>query len=99
MGSAPLLQALADRGANLLDVSLGPGLGGAAVEAIEEKGLELLVRGSLPVFADQVAEATALNREHLYRILSERGDPALRSLEAVLDALGFRLAVELKESA
>jgi len=46
-----------------------------------------------------LAEATALNREHLYRILSERGNPALRSLEAVLDALGFRLAVELKESA
>jgi len=46
-----------------------------------------------------LAETTAINREHLYRILSERGNPALRSLEAVLGALGFRLAVERKESA
>jgi len=41
-----------------------------------------------------LADATTLNRA---RILSERGNPALRSLEAVLDALGFQLAVELKE--
>jgi probable addiction module antidote protein len=46
----------------------------------------------------QLAEATELNREHLYRILSENGNPELRSLEAVLDALGFRLSVSLKEA-
>ncbi len=46
-----------------------------------------------------LAEAASLNREHLYRILSETGNPALRSLEAILGALGFRLAVGLKESA
>ena len=46
----------------------------------------------------QLAEATELNREHHYRILSENGNPELRSLEAVLDALGFRLSVSLKEA-
>jgi len=46
----------------------------------------------------KIAEATALNREHLYRMLSENGNPELRSLEALLDALGFRLAVTLKEA-
>jgi probable addiction module antidote protein len=46
----------------------------------------------------KLAEATALNREHLYRILSENGNPELRSLEALLDALGFRLAITLKEA-
>jgi probable addiction module antidote protein len=46
----------------------------------------------------KLAEATDLNREHLYRMLSENGNPALRSLEALLDALGFRLAVRLKEA-
>ncbi|MEB2343913.1 MAG: hypothetical protein OZ948_04150 [Deltaproteobacteria bacterium] len=35
-------------------------------------------------------------REHLHRMLSENGYPELRSLEALLDALGFRLSVELK---
>ena len=43
-----------------------------------------------------LAEAAQLNREHLYRVLSENGNPELRSLEALLDALGFRLSVELK---
>ena len=46
----------------------------------------------------KLAEATALNREHLYRMLSENGNPELRSLEALLDALGFRLAITLKEA-
>ena len=46
----------------------------------------------------KLAEATQLNREHLYRMLSESGNPELRSLEALLDALGFRLAVTLKEA-
>jgi probable addiction module antidote protein len=45
-----------------------------------------------------VAEAAQLNREHLYRVLSENGNPELRSLEALLDALGFRLSVDLKET-
>ena len=31
-------------------------------------------------------------------MLSESGNPELRSLEALLDALGFRLAVTLKEA-
>jgi len=43
-----------------------------------------------------MAEAAHLNREHLYRMLSENGNPELRSLEAVLDVLGFKLSVELK---
>lgn len=46
----------------------------------------------------RLAEVTALNREHLYRMLSENGNPEFRSLEALLDALGFRLAVTLKEA-
>lgn len=46
----------------------------------------------------KLAEVTALNREHLYRMLSENGNPELRSLKALLDALGFRLAVTVKEA-
>ena len=41
----------------------------------------------------QLAEKTKLNRESLYKMLSERGNPELRSLETLLHALGFRLAV------
>jgi probable addiction module antidote protein len=46
----------------------------------------------------KLAESTELNREHLYRMLSKDGNPELRSLEALLDALGFRLAIALKEA-
>ena len=46
----------------------------------------------------KLAELTNLNREHLYRMLSEKGNPELRSLEALLDAMGFRLTVTLKEA-
>jgi probable addiction module antidote protein len=41
----------------------------------------------------QLAEKAKLNRERLYKILSERGNPELKSLGALLHALGFRLAV------
>ena len=46
----------------------------------------------------KLAENTSLNREHLYRMLSENGNPELRSLELLLDALGFRLSISLKEA-
>ena len=35
----------------------------------------------------KLAESASLSREHLYRMLSENGNPELRSLEALLDAL------------
>ena len=41
----------------------------------------------------QLARKTKLNRESLYKMLSERGNPELKSLDALLHALGFRLAV------
>ena len=41
----------------------------------------------------QLAEKTKLNRESLYKMLSERGNPELKSLDVQLHALGFRLAV------
>jgi probable addiction module antidote protein len=41
----------------------------------------------------QLAEKTRLNRESLYKMLSERGNPELRSLDTLLHAMGFRLAV------
>src|SRR5947208_16546207 len=45
----------------------------------------------------QLAEAAKLNRESLYRMLSDRGNPELRSLDALLHALGFRLAIAVKD--
>ena len=42
-----------------------------------------------------IAEATGLNRESLYKMLSNRGNPGINSLKAVLNAVGLELSVEL----
>jgi probable addiction module antidote protein len=47
----------------------------------------------------RLAQETKLNRENLYAMLSERGNPVLSSLHVILDALGMRLSVELKPAA
>ena len=41
-----------------------------------------------------VAKQASLNPTQLYRTLSEDGNPELRSLAAILKAMGLRLAVE-----
>jgi probable addiction module antidote protein len=46
-----------------------------------------------------LAARSNLNRESLYKMLSKRGNPSLQSLAALLDSLGFRLAVETKDAA
>ena len=42
-----------------------------------------------------LAQQTSLNRETLYRTLSEKGNPELASLDKLLHAVGLRLAVEV----
>ena len=41
----------------------------------------------------QVAARSGLNRESLYRALSEKGNPSVQTMAAVLGALGARLGV------
>ena len=45
-----------------------------------------------------LAKATALNREGLYDMLSENGNPRLSSLSTLLDALGLRVEFAAKPS-
>ena len=47
----------------------------------------------------KLAEATGLNRESLYRMLSGKGNPELKSLDRLLHALGLKIAVEVDEDA
>ncbi len=46
----------------------------------------------------KIAASTGLNRENLYRMLSEQGNPELRSLYTILNALDLRLSVVEKAS-
>jgi probable addiction module antidote protein len=46
----------------------------------------------------KVADVAELNRENLYRMLSENGNPRISSLNAVLHAFGLRLSVAPEKS-
>lgn len=45
---------------------------------------------------EKIAKKAKLNRVSLYRMLSKKGNPELYSLDALLNALGLRLAIERK---
>jgi len=47
----------------------------------------------------EIAREANLNRENLYRILSNKGSPKLASLASVLRSLGLRLSVEVEKNA
>ncbi len=47
----------------------------------------------------QAARESNLNRETMYRMLSENGNPNLSSLNKLLDTLGLTLNIGMKENA
>lgn len=65
--------------------------------ALEEGDLELFLLALRNVAESRVASQSQLNREHLYRMLSEQGNPRLSSLTVLLDILDLRLVVQLKK--
>lgn len=61
----------------------------------DTRALPLALRTAADVLGmAELARRTGLNRETLYRTLSERGNPRLDTLTAILEAFGLRLAVE-----
>ena len=46
----------------------------------------------------KLAHASSLNRENLYRMLSDKGNPRLSSLRAVLDALNLGMSLHSTNS-
>ncbi len=46
----------------------------------------------------KLAEEARLNRESMYRMLSEQGNPRFASLTALLKELGLKLSVQVKDS-
>ena len=53
-------------------------------------------RGNVQAEARRAAQAeqAQLNTTHIYRTLSAKGNPELRSLSAILKTMGLRLAVQ-----
>ncbi len=46
----------------------------------------------------RLAKESDLNRESMYRMLSKQGNPQLSSLTAILDHLGLKLSIVVKDS-
>ena len=42
---------------------------------------------------------TRISREHLYRLLSKKGNPEFKTLQALLAALDLKISIEAKPSA
>jgi probable addiction module antidote protein len=66
------------------------------LEGGEQGELLITLRQMAKAFGgvQSIAEKANLNPTQLYRTLSEQGNPELRSLAAILKAMGLRLAVE-----
>jgi probable addiction module antidote protein len=69
----------------------------AALEDADEPQVLLIVLRHLAEAKGgvaKIAKAAGIERESLYRALSERGNPRLSTLTAVLKAVGLKLTVE-----
>jgi len=74
----------------------------ASLEAIDEPGGREALLMALRQVAqaqgmDTVAERAGMQRESLYRALSPKGNPTLKTLLAILNGAGLRLAVTRAE--
>jgi probable addiction module antidote protein len=72
--------------------------------ALEESAIPEVFLHALRTVAEakgmaHLARATDLKRESLYTMLSERGNPVLSSLYAILNALDIRLSIVRKQPA
>lgn len=65
---------------------------------MEENGIDGLIWGLNNLAKHkgmtEISKATGLNRQHLYRSLSENGNPKLETIDKIVRALGLRLSVE-----
>ena len=68
----------------------------AVLEDGDQRELLLALRRMAEAFGGvpKLAQTTSLNATSLYRMLSPRGNPELKSLRVLLKAMGMRLAVQ-----
>ena len=66
----------------------------AVLEDGDQEELMLALRRVASAFGmKEIAESSKLNPKTIYRTLSPAGNPELRSFQAILGAMGMRLAV------
>ena len=45
----------------------------------------------------KLAKMTKISREHIYRMLSKKGNPEFQTLKSLLAALGLKISIESKD--
>ena len=80
-----------------------PGEAAAYLNAALEDGSQEIFMLALRDVADalgisDLSKKSGLNRENMYRILSEKGNPKLGSLSVLLESMGLKFAVEVNNS-
>ena len=85
---------------NLADPKFAAAYLTAALEDADAAAFLLALRDVAEVHGGiaRLAEAAGLNRESLYRMLSEEGNPRVSSLAAVLRAFGLKLSIAPEKS-
>lgn len=51
----------------------------------------IIVKGGV----DKISQETHINRQHIYKMLSSRGNPSFNNIGALLNTLGLQLKVEV----
>jgi probable addiction module antidote protein len=71
----------------------------AAIEERDRAVLLLALRNVVEANGGMaaIAERANLTRESLYRMLSRRGNPEIKSLLSILHAMGFKLSIEAED--
>ena len=87
----------------LLNDLKDPAEAAAYLNAALEDGTQEIFMLALRDVADalgisDLSKKSGLNRENMYRILSEKGNPKLGSLSVLLESMGLKLAVEVNNS-
>ena len=47
----------------------------------------------------KLVRKTKLSRQHLYKVLSSRGNPQMSTILSIMNALGFQISIKLKKAA
>lgn len=76
----------------------------ATLEQADEEGGHAALLAALRHVAEaqgmaKVAERAGIKRESLYRALSPKGNPTMKTLAAILEAAGLRLSIERRDTA
>ena len=71
--------------------------------AIEENDLDFLHVAIGDVVkahgVSNISEITGITRQAIYHMISKDGNPSLRNINNILDALGLEIEIKIKESA